>query len=85
MKVYTKLHKTLKKQGRTQAWLARELGKTQNLITQYCNGSTNIPLPMLYQIAELLDMNVKDLLYNTLEEMQKDHNKVESEKKTKQK
>jgi putative transcriptional regulator len=80
MKVYTKLHATLKQQGRTQAWLARKLEKSTNLIAQYCSGETNIPLPMLYRIAELLNINVKDLLYDSLSKMQNDLEKIKSDK-----
>ena len=83
MKVYTKLHKTLKQQGRTQAWLARELKKSTNLIAQYCAGDTNIPLPMLYQIAELLNINVKDLLYDSLDKMHNDLDKTKSDRRIK--
>jgi putative transcriptional regulator len=83
MKVYTKLHATLKQQGRTQAWLARELEKSTNLIAQYCAGDTNIPLPMLYRIAELLNVNAKELLYDSVNKMQNDLDKIKSDKKIK--
>lgn len=37
-----RIKKILKEQGRTQTWLAKKIGKSYVVVTNYCN---NIPVP----------------------------------------
>lgn len=52
----------LEKQGRSQVWLAKEIGKSVNSVNAYVQNRTQPSLEILYKIAEVLDVNPKDLL-----------------------
>lgn len=49
-------------QGRTQSWLAKQLGKSYVVVTNYCNNNTQPSVSILYRIAEILDVDVIELL-----------------------
>ena len=55
----------LQEQGRSQRWLAAELSKAPGTIAGMCNNITQPHLKDLKRIAELLNVNIKDLLYDT--------------------
>ncbi len=59
------IKKVLKRQGRTQKWLSDRVGKSYVAVTNYCNNNTQPTIPVLFQIAELLDVDVRDLLIST--------------------
>lgn len=52
-------------QGKSQKWLAEELEKNINTIANICNNKTQPHLLDLKKIAELLDVDIKDLLVST--------------------
>jgi putative transcriptional regulator len=52
----------LKQQGRSQAWLAENIGKSYVVTTNYCNNKTQPSLATLYRIAAVLEIDVKDLV-----------------------
>jgi putative transcriptional regulator len=52
----------LKDQGRSQAWLAEQIGKSYVVTTNYVNNKTQPSIPILYKIAEALDIDVRKLL-----------------------
>lgn len=52
----------LKEQGRSQAWLAEQIGKSYVVTTNYVNNKTQPSIPVLYKIAEALDVDVRNLL-----------------------
>jgi len=74
MAVKTKLGQFLEQEGRSNKWLAQKMKKTPNTISLWVHGKVSITLDDLYQVAELLDTNVKELLYNSLNEMKSDNN-----------
>ena len=55
----------LKLQGRTQKWLSKQLNINYISVTQYCNNIKQPKLEVLYKIAKILDVDVKDLLVST--------------------
>jgi transcriptional regulator with XRE-family HTH domain len=55
----------LKQQGRTQKWLSDKLGKSYVIVTNYCNNKVQPPLDVLNRIAEILDVDVRELLKST--------------------
>lgn len=55
----------LKEQGRTQTWLADQIDKSYVVVTNYCNNNTQPSIPVLREIAKVLDVDVKDLLVST--------------------
>lgn len=52
-------------QGKTQKWLAEELGKTTNTLASICNNKTQPHLSDLKKIAEILDVDIRELLVST--------------------
>lgn len=53
-------------QHRTNKWLAEQLGKDQATISKYCTNKIQPNLETLVEIANLLEVDVKDLLCSSL-------------------
>ncbi len=51
----------------TQTWLAEKLGKSYNMVNGYVQNRKQPRLEVLYQIAEALDVDVKELLISNQE------------------
>lgn len=63
------IKEVLEDQGRTQRWLADKLGKSYNMVNAYVQNRQQPRVEILYEIAELLSVDVKDLLVsNKIEE-----------------
>lgn len=52
----------LEKQGRSQRWLADQLGKSYNMVNAYAQNRKQPRIEILFEVAELLSVDVKDLL-----------------------
>jgi transcriptional regulator with XRE-family HTH domain len=52
-------------QGKSQVWLAEELGKSTTSITAICNNKSQPHLKDLKKIAEILDVDIRELLVST--------------------
>lgn len=52
----------LEQQGRSQVWLAKAINKSVNSVNAYVQNRTQPSLDVLYKIAEVLNVNPKDLL-----------------------
>lgn len=52
----------LAEKKRTNRWLAKELGKDPATVSKWCTNSSQPDLSTLKKAAELLDVDVKDLL-----------------------
>jgi len=52
----------LVEQGRTGKWLASQLGKNEATISRWCSNTSQPSLEMLMKIAELLDVDSRDLI-----------------------
>jgi putative transcriptional regulator len=57
-----RLKEIIKKQGRTQKWISSQMGRSENTISLWCLNKIQPSLEDLYKIADLLNVNVKDLL-----------------------
>ena len=55
----------LKDQGRTQTWLAEKIGKSYVVVTNYCNNKSQPSLSTLKKIANILDVDIRELLEPT--------------------
>lgn len=62
MKEFNKLGKVLKKQGRSQTWLAEQIGRTRTSINAICANRTQPSLKLLYEIADVLSVTPCQLL-----------------------
>lgn len=57
-----RLKETLKEKGMTQTELSTRLGKSFNMVNLYVANKHQPSISTLFQIAEILDMDVRDLL-----------------------
>ncbi len=48
-----------------QKWLAEKLGKSYNMLNAYVQNRQQPKLEILFEIAEILDVNPKDLIKET--------------------
>ena len=76
--VMNKIKEVLKKQGRSQKWLSKKLGKSYVIVSRYCNNKSQPPLEVLSQVAEILDVDVRDLLMPTKTSKSAYRNKTDS-------
>lgn len=53
---------------RTNKWLAEQLGKDPATVSKWCTNTSQPGLETLLQIANVLDVDVKDLLHSTKED-----------------
>ena len=64
-KDFNRLKVVLAEKKKTNKWLAEQLGKDPATISKWCTNSAQPGLETLYQIAECLEVDVKDLLVST--------------------
>lgn len=55
----------LEEKGIKQKWLAEKLGKSFNSVNSYVQNRQQPRLEVLNQIAEILDVDIKDLITST--------------------
>lgn len=63
-----RIKKILKDKGIKQTWLANQLGKSYNMTNSYVQNRRQPSLEDLYRIAEILDVDIKDLLESNKQE-----------------
>ena len=61
-KDFNRLKVVLVERKRTRRWLATELGKNFTTVSKWCTNTSQPDLPTLNKIADLLDVDVKDLI-----------------------
>lgn len=54
---------------RTGKWLAEQLGKSENTISRWCSNKVQPTLDTLYEIARILDVEVRMLITPTKEKI----------------
>ena len=57
-----RIKEVLDEKGIKQTWLAKQLGKSYNMVNAYVQNRQQPRIEVLYDIAKILDVNVKDLL-----------------------
>jgi transcriptional regulator with XRE-family HTH domain len=57
-----RIKEVLDDKGIKQTWLADKLGKSYNMVNSYVQNRQQPRLEILYQIAEILEVEVRDLL-----------------------
>lgn len=57
-----RIKEVLESKGIKQTWLAEKLSKSYNMVNSYVQNRRQPSLEDLYQIAEILEVSVKDLL-----------------------
>ncbi len=62
MSVMNKIKEILEAKGISQTELAERLGKSFNMVNLYATNKIQPPISVLYQIANILSVDVRDLL-----------------------
>ena len=62
MTAVNKIKEILEVKGLSQTELADKLGKSFNMVNLYATNKIQPPIPVLYQIAEILNIDVRELL-----------------------
>lgn len=52
----------LAEKGRTNKWLAEQVGKNPATISKWCTNAAQPSLEMLLQVAEVLEVEIKELI-----------------------
>ena len=60
-----RLLEVLKMQGRSQTWLAKQIGKSYVVTTNYCNNKAQPSISVLHRAADVLKVDIRDLLSST--------------------
>lgn len=65
IKPINRIKVVLVKQNRTGKWLAETIGKNEATVSRWCSNSIQPSLEMLVLIAQLLNVDVRELINNT--------------------
>lgn len=57
-----RIKEVLDEKGIKQVWLAEKLGKSYNMVNSYVQNRRQPSLEALYQIAKILNVDIKDLI-----------------------
>ena len=57
-----RIKEVLESKGLTQVWLSEKLGKSYNMVNSYVQNRRQPSIGILYEIAEILKIDVKELL-----------------------
>lgn len=68
MKRINRIKIVLVEKDRTSKWLAEQLGKDSSTISKWCTNSSQPSIETLLQIAQLLHVDIKDLLNSSMDE-----------------
>ena len=68
MESLNRLKVVLVEKGKTNRWLAEQLGKTEHTISRWCQNKTQPSIAQLNEIARVLMIDVRSLLNPSQEE-----------------
>ena len=57
-----RIKEVLEERELSQIWLAKELGKSYNMVNSYAQNRRQPSIEVLFRIADILDIEAKDLL-----------------------
>jgi transcriptional regulator with XRE-family HTH domain len=60
-----RIKEVLELQGRSQVWLAKQIGKSYVVLTNYRNNKSQPSIDTLRKIAKVLEVDIRDLLAPT--------------------
>jgi len=62
-----RIKEVLEQKGIKQKWLAEKLGKSYNMVNSYAQNRRQPSLEDLYKIAEILQIDIKELIISNKE------------------
>lgn len=69
-----RIKEVLQEKGIKQTWLAEKLGKSFNIVNDYCNNRRQPSLEVIFLIAEILSISARDLIRESINNASKDIN-----------
>lgn len=60
-----RIKEVLEEQGRSQKWLATQIGKSYNMVNAYVQNRQQPRLETLGDIAKILSVDIKELIVST--------------------
>ena len=63
-----RIKEILEQKGIKQIWLAEKLGKSYNMVNSYAKNRRQPSLENLYKIAEILQVDIKELLISNIKD-----------------
>lgn len=66
MRLINRLKIVLAEQNKTNKWLAEAVNKNETTISRWCTNETQPSLETLIEIAQVLNVDVRELLHRTL-------------------
>lgn len=67
MKAINRIKAVLPEKQVSGKWLANEIGRTENTISRWCSNKVQPSLENLFEIAEVLKVDVRELIKSTKE------------------
>ena len=67
MAIINRIKIMLVEKQRTSKWLAEQLGKSENTVSKWCSNKVQPSLENLYEIAKLLDIELRSLICSSKE------------------
>jgi len=64
-KPINRLKVALVEQGKTNKWLAEQLGKNETTVSRWCTNEVQPTVDTMLKIATLLEIDIKELLNST--------------------
>jgi putative transcriptional regulator len=61
-KIYNRIKAVLAEKGQTNIWLAEKLDKNKTTVSKWCTNDVQPTMETLFEIAEVLGVEAKDLL-----------------------
>lgn len=62
---YNRIKMLLVEHDKSAKWLADQLEKDKSTVSRWCTNDMQPPIETFYKIAKLLDVDVRELLYQT--------------------
>lgn len=63
--MYNRIKAVLAEKGKTNNWLADELGMNRTTVSKWCRNEMQPRVETLFQVASVLDIEVRELLTST--------------------
>lgn len=64
-KVFNRIKAVLAEKGKTNIWLADAMGKNKTTVSKWCTNDIQPTIETLFQVAKVLDVDVRELLVGT--------------------
>jgi putative transcriptional regulator len=64
-KASNRIKAVLAEKGKTNNWLAEKLGKNRTTVSKWCTNQMQPTMETLFEIAEALNVDVRELLVST--------------------